>query len=106
MPIFKELFRPERNPADTTLSAQIVIQLPKDKNLNKGALQVEELQLYVHSIKEDVEGQICRYDADHVQRGFVCKNLQPRARDIFFGHEPFGSFKNQIIHRDVIIREK
>ena len=36
----------------------------------------------------------------------MCKNLQPRTRDVFFGHEPFGSFKNDIIHREAIIRDK
>jgi hypothetical protein len=44
VPIFNEL---TRNESDTHLSWSFRISLPKT-NLNKGALLIEEIELYVH----------------------------------------------------------
>jgi len=50
VPIFLELERKNRSEAETHLSWSIAINLPKH-NLNKGALLIEQLELYIHDTK-------------------------------------------------------
>ena len=62
VPIFNELWRPERPQFQQKLKNSVVVSLPR-KNLNKGALLIDLFELYIHDCENDISGDLAIYRA-------------------------------------------
>lgn len=76
------------------------------KNTNKGALLIEQLELYIHDVQEEIKGSVGIYKASYESRGFQCESPNPRVQNIFVGFEPYGSFRSEMIHKEQLLKDR
>lgn len=94
VPIFAEMHR-EGRVRSGALGSSVTVKLPPT-NMDMGALIVDQFELYIHDAENDILGKLGQYNADAHSGLFTCVNCESkdRVRNIFFGYQPYSSFKN------------